>query len=313
MRPGDNKWTSGVFARRPDTGEAVWFYQSSPHDLHDYDGINESILVELDWQGARRKLMLRPERNGYLYVMDRASGQVLSAQPYVHVTTSLGVDLQTGRIRWNPDKDPRPGETTRSVCPASPGAKDWQPAAWSPRTRLLYLPHQNLCQDAVTYETSYIAGTPFVGTDNKMYPGPGGHRGLFTAWDPVAGRKAWQVNENFPVWSGALVTAGDVVFYGTMDGVFKALDARTGKPLWQFKTASGIVGQPVTWRGVDGRQYIAILAGIGGWPGSVVSADLDTRDSTAAAGFANALRDLKAATKKGGQLYVFALPQGAAR
>jgi PQQ-dependent dehydrogenase (methanol/ethanol family) len=310
QRRGDNKWTSGVFARRPDTGEAVWFYQSSPHDLHDYDGINESILVDLDWQGSRRKLMLRPERNGYLYVMDRASGQVLSATPYVHVTTSTGVDLETGALRYNPAKAPRAGETTRSICPASPGAKDWQPAAWSPRTRLLYIPHQNLCQDAISYEASYIAGTPFVGADVKMYPGPGGHRGVFTAWDPVAGRQIWQIQEKFPVWSGALATAGDLVFYGTMDGWFKAVDARSGKLLWQYRTESGIIGQPVTFRGGDGQQYVAVLAGVGGWSGAVVSANLDPRDATAALGFANAMRDLPQATRRGGHLYVFSL-QGA--
>lgn len=310
QRPGDNKWTAGVFARRPDTGEAVWFYQSSPHDLHDYDGINESILVDLDWQGRPRKLLLRPERNGYVYVMDRTSGQVLSATPFVHVTTSDGVDLQTGALRYNPSKQPRMGETIRSICPASPGAKDWQPAAWSPRTRLLYIPHQNLCQDAVTYEASYIAGTPFVGADVKMYPGPGGHRGLFTAWDPIAGRKVWEIRERFPVWSGALVTAGDVVFYGTMDGTFKALDARSGQLLWQFRTESGIIGQPVTFRGPDGRQYVAVLAGVGGWSGVVVSAHLDPRDATGALGFVGAMRDLPSATRRGGHLYVFALPEG---
>ena len=311
QRPGDNKWTSGVFARRPDTGEAIWYYQSSPHDLHDYDGINESILVDMDWQGRARKLMLRPERNGYVYVMDRATGEVLSATPFVHITTSTGVDLQTGALRYNPAKDPRPNEPTRSICPASPGGKDWQPAAFSPRTRLLYIPHQNLCQDAVSYETSYIAGTPFVGVDTKMYAGPGGHRGVFAAWDPVAGRKAWEIQEKFPVWSGALVTAGDVAFYGTMEGWFKAVDARSGKLLWQFKTDSGIIGQPVTFLGGDGRQYVAILSGVGGWSGAIVSGNLDARDATAGGGFATAMRDLPQATRKGGALYVFAVPQAA--
>jgi PQQ-dependent dehydrogenase (methanol/ethanol family) len=309
QRPGDNKWTSGVFARRPDTGEAIWFYQASPHDLHDYDGINENILVELDWQGARRKVILRPERNGYVYVMDRATGQVLSASPFVHITTSTGVDLQTGALRYNPAKEHRPGETTRSICPASPGAKDWQPAAFSPRTRLLYVPHQNICQDAFAYQASYIAGTPFVGMDLKMYPGPGGHRGVFTAWDPVAGRKVWEIPEKFPVWSGALVTAGDVAFYGTMDGFFKAIDARTGKQLWQFETSSGIIGQPVTFRAGDGKQYVAVLAGVGGWAGAIVSGNLDPRDATAGGGWVGAMRDLPQVTRKGGNLYVFALPE----
>ena len=110
------------------------------------------------------------------------------------------------------------------------------------------------------------------------------------------------------MWSGAVVTAGDVVFYGTMDGWFKALDARTGAELWQFKTGSGIVGQPITYRGPDGKQYVAVLAGVGGWAGAVVAGDLDTRDSSAGLGFVNAMKDLPSATTKGGMLYVFALP-----
>jgi lanthanide-dependent methanol dehydrogenase len=307
QRRGDNKWTSGLFARRPDTGEAIWFYQTSPHDLHDYDGVNESILVDLDLRGQRRKVLLRPDRNGYVYVIDRVTGQVISATPFVHTTTSTGVDLETGALRYAPSKDPRMGETVRSICPASPGAKDWQPAAWSPRTRLLYIPHQNLCQDASTYEASYIAGTPYVGADVKMYAGPGGHRGVFTAWDPVNARKVWDIQERFPVWSGALATAGDVVFYGTMDGWFKALDARSGKLLWQHKTESGIVGQPVTFRGADGQQYVAVLAGVGGWSGAIVAANLDPRDATGALGFVGAMRDLPQHTRRGGHLYVFSL------
>jgi PQQ-dependent dehydrogenase (methanol/ethanol family) len=308
QRPGSNKWTCGIFARRPASGEAVWFYQWSPGDLHDYDGVNENVLVDLPIAGQTRKVLLRPERNGYLYVMDRATGQVLSADPYVHITSSLGVDLESGALRYNPEKTPKPGRATRGVCPASPGAKDWQPSAWSPRTRLLYVPHQNLCQDVLTFQTSYIAGTPYVGAEVKMSAGPGGHRGEFSAWDPVGRKRAWSIQEDFPVWSGALATAGDVVFYGTMDGWFKAIDARDGKLLWKYKTASGIIGQPVSYRAPDGRQYVAVLAGVGGWAGAIVSANLDPRDGTSALGFVNAMRDLPDATKKGGMLYVFRLP-----
>lgn len=308
QRPGDNKWTSGIFARKPDTGEAVWFYQLSPHDLHDYDGINEQILIDADWKGRARKLLLRAERNGYVYVMDRGNGEVLSATPYVHVTTSTHVDLQTGRLQYNAQKDPRVGEAVRSICPASPGAKDWQPSSWSPRTRLMYIPHQNLCQDAITTSASYIAGTPYVGAEVKMYAGPGGHRGVLTAWDPFAQRKVWEITEDFPVWSGTVTTGADLVFYGTMDGWFKAVDARDGKLLWRFKTQSGIIGQPISFRGPDGNQYIAILDGVGGWSGAVVSGNLDPRDGTAATGFVYAMKDLKEVTKPGGTLYVFALP-----
>jgi lanthanide-dependent methanol dehydrogenase len=307
QRPGDNKWTSGIFARRPDTGEAVWYYQLSQHDLHDYDGINENVLVDMQLQGRQRKVLMHADRNGYVYVIDRGTGQVISATPFSHVTTSTGVDLQTGALKYVPEKDPRAGETVRSICPASPGAKDWQPMAWSPRTHLLYIPHQNLCQDAYTSQASYIAGTPYVGADVKMYAGPGGNRGLFTAWDPAGARKVWEIKEEFPVWSGALATAGDVVFYGTMDGWFKAIDAKSGQLLWKFKTASGVIGQPISYRGPDGRQYVAVMAGVGGWAGAVVSGRLDPRDSGAALGFVNAMKDLPQATGPGGMLYVFSL------
>jgi PQQ-dependent dehydrogenase (methanol/ethanol family) len=308
QRPGDNKWTAGIFAREPDTGEAHWFYQWSPHDMHDYDGINENILIDLGDGASARKVLVHPDRNGYIYVVDRASGQVISATPYAAITTSTGVDLETGKLKYAPDKIPKDGTVVRDICPASPGAKDWQPAAYSPRTKLVYIPHQNLCQDAVTSQANYISGTPYVGAEVRMKPGPGGHRGEFAAFDPVNARIAWKIDEDLPVWSGALVTAGDVVFYGTMDGWFKAVDARDGKPLWQFKTGSGVIGQPVSYRGPDGKQYIAILSGVGGWAGALVSGDLDTRDGTAALGFVNVLPDLKDKTTKGGMLYVFALP-----
>jgi glucose dehydrogenase len=158
------------------------------------------------------------------------------------------------------------------------------------------------------YTASYISGTPFLGSEVRMYAGPGGHRGVFGAWDPVKRRMAWAIPERFPVWSGALATAGDVVFYGTMEGWFKAVDARSGQLLWQFKTSSGIVGQPISYRGPDGKQYVAVLSGVGGWAGAVVSKDLDVRDRTAAKGFASAMADLPQYTGKGGSLYVFALP-----
>ncbi|WP_292554037.1 methanol/ethanol family PQQ-dependent dehydrogenase [Mesorhizobium sp.] len=308
LRPGDNKWTAGIFARDADTGQARWFYQWSPHDLYDHDGVNENILLNMQWDGKARKLLVRPERNGHLYVMDRATGEVLSADPFHAITGTLGVDLKTGRLRYNPEKEPKVGRVVRDICPAAPGAKDWNPSAFSPRTGLLYLPHINICMDVEATEANYIAGTPYVGMEVRMKAGPGGHRGEFSAWDIAARKEAWTINEKFPVWSGALVTAGDVVFYGTLDGWFKALDARSGELLWQFKTSSGIIGQPVAYRGPDGKQYVAVLSGVGGWSGAIVAGDLDPRDATAALGFVNAVPDLKQATTPGGTLYVFALP-----
>ena len=217
------------------------------------------------------------------------------------------MDLKTGRLQYDPAKEPVLGTVVRDICPAAPGAKDWQPASWSPRTGLLYIPHQNLCMDWESVEANYIAGTPYVGANVRYYAGPGGHRGEVTAWDPVAGRAAWKRRERFPVWSGTLATAGDVVFYGTMDRWFRAVDARTGKLLWQFRTGSGIIGQPVTFRGPDGRQYVAIFDGVGGWAGGVVSADHSPRDPTAGGGFVGTMHDLPQYTSKGGTLYVFSL------
>jgi alcohol dehydrogenase (cytochrome c) len=253
-------------------------------------------------------VLVRAERNGYVYVIDRATGEVLAADPFGAVNSSLGVDLATGKARENLAKRPVLGQVTRDICPAAPGTKDWQPMAFSPRTGWLYIPHQNLCMDIRTSEASYIAGTPYVGAEVVMKPGPGGHRGEFDAWDPVARRKAWSIREEFPVWSGALATAGDVVFYGTMDRWFKAVHARTGALLWRFRTGSGIVGQPIAFCGPDGRQYVAIFDGVGGWAGAVVAGELDPRDGTAALGFVNAMRDLGSATARGGTLYVFGLP-----
>jgi PQQ-dependent dehydrogenase (methanol/ethanol family) len=308
VRPGDNKWTSGVFARDADTGQAVWFYQMSPHDLYDWDGINEDVLLDLPWQGTTRKVLVRPDRNGYMYVIDRTNGQVLSATPYVYMTATTDVDLKTGRLQRVAAKEVKTGQETRNICPITAGGKDWQPSSFSPKTGLLYVPHENMCMDEEGVEANYIAGTPYVGTNVRYYPGPGGNEGELMAWDPIAGKKVWTITDKYPMWSGTLVSAGDLVFFGTMDGWFKAADARTGKVLWQFKTGSGIIGQPVTYRGPDGKQYVAILSGVGGWPGSIVSANLDTRDDTAANGWGSALHDLKNVTQAGGTLYVFALP-----
>jgi PQQ-dependent dehydrogenase (methanol/ethanol family) len=310
QRPGDNKFTAGVFARDIDTGHVRWFYQSTPHDLFDHDDINEIILADVpDANGQRIPALLRPDRNGYFYVQDRRNGKILSVAPYSFINAYKGVDLKTGRIIPNTDKSPEEGRVVRNICPGPPGAKDWNPSAFSPVTGLVYIPHINICMDMGVQNANYVAGTPFLGADVKMYAGPGGNRGVFTAWDPVANRKVFEIKEDLPLWSPALVTGGGIVFYGTMDGWFKAIDARNGKLLWQFKTASGIIGQPISYRGPDGRQYIAVPSGVGGWAGAIVSADLDPHDPTAALGFVNAVKDLKSRSSKGGMVYVFALPQ----
>ncbi|MBS0284332.1 MAG: PQQ-dependent dehydrogenase, methanol/ethanol family [Proteobacteria bacterium] len=309
QRPGDNKWTAGIFARDPASGEAKWFYQFSPHDTDDYDGINEQILLDMPFAGKIRHVLVRPERNGYVYVIDRRSGQVLSADPFGPINSSRGVDLRTGALIVNPAKVGKLGQVTRDICPTASGAKDWNPSSFNPGTGLLYIPHENMCMDWMNLEVNYISGTPYVGAEVHMKAGPGdGHRGVLTAWDPILRKPAWEIPERFPVWSGTVTTAGNLVFYGTMDGWFKAVAATTGKLLWQQKLDSGIIGQPVSYRGPDGHQYVAILTGVGGWSGAVVSGPVDPRDGSAALGMVNAMSDLPKYTNAGGTLYVFTLP-----
>jgi glucose dehydrogenase len=232
----------------------------------------------------------------------------LSADPFVYINSSKGVDLKTGRLIPNPEKRTQVGKTIYDICPTASGAKDWEPSAYSPRTGLVYIPHANLCMDEQGLTASYIPGTPYIGANVRQKQGKGAYRGALTAWD-VAGRKIrWEVHEDLPVWSGAVVTAGDVVFYGTLDGWFKALDARNGKLLWKYKVESGIIGQPVTYKGPDGHQYVSILAGVGGWIGAIVSNHLDPNaDDTTANGMGASMKDLSMKTGTGGRLYVFRL------
>ncbi len=309
QRPGENKWSMTLFARNPDTGMAKWAYQMTPHDAWDYDGINESILIDLPGANGNgtQKVLVHFDRNGFAYVLDRVSGRLISAKPFGHVNWASRVDLETGLPVENPEKRTKQGENVTDICPAAMGAKDQQPAAYSPKTGLLYVPTNNLCMEYEGMQVNYMAGIPYVGAIVNMSPGPGGHRGEFLAWDPVTGEKKWGIKEKWAAWSGALSTAGEVVFYGTMEGWFKAVDATNGEELWKFKTGSGIIGAPMTYLGPNGKQYVAILSGIGGWSGLVVAGDLATDDPTAALGAVGAFGDLGQDTNKGGTLYVFGL------
>ncbi len=264
-RPGDNKWTATVFARRPSTGEAIWAYQITPHDAHDYDGTNENIIVNLPIRGASRKVLVRFDRNGFAYVQDARTGQVLSAPRYFEPTNwATEVDLTTGIPQRVEAKQPKTGVEVTDICPHLIGGKDQQPAAFSPRTNLFYVPGNRLCMTWESLDVLYIEGTPFMGAFTTGTPVTPGFEGEFFAWDAMTGTKAWRIPERFPVWSGALATAGDVVFYGTMDGFFKAVNARTGAVLFETELDSGIVGYPMTFMGRDGRQRVAVYSGSGG-------------------------------------------------
>ncbi len=309
QRPGDNKWSMTIFARNPDTGEAKWAYQMTPHDAWDYDGVNENILVDLTIGGRKVKALVHFDRNGFAYTLDRTNGTLLVAEPYGPVNWAKGIDKKTGRPIEDPAKRTSSKQNTKDICPAAIGFKDQQPAAFSPKTGLFYVPTNNVCMDYEGVEVKYQAGLPYVGAIVRMFPGPGGHRGAFIAWDPVKGRKVWEIKENLPAYGGVLVTGGDLAFYGTMEGWLKAVDLKTGKVVWKFRTPSGIIGNPMTYMGPDGKQYIAVLSGVGGWAGIGIAAGIGAEDPTAGLGALGAFGDVDKYTTLGGTLTVFALDQ----
>ncbi len=264
QRPGDNLWATTILARDADTGMARWAYQTTPHDQWDYDAANEDLLMDLPVNGKTRKVLVHPDRNAYAYTIDRLTGEVLNATPFADMNWSTGFDMKTGRPIVNPDKEPKPGIKLDNLCPSDLGGKEWPPAAVSPRTGLIYAGILNICMNVTDHEVGYIASTPYDGIELARHPASGGNLGEFMAWNPATGRKAWSIKENFMTMSGVLATAGDVVFYGTADGWFRAVDARSGKVLWSHKLGSGVIGLPISYLGPDHRQYIAIYSGVGG-------------------------------------------------
>jgi PQQ-dependent dehydrogenase (methanol/ethanol family) len=315
QRPGDNKWSMTIWARNPDTGMAKWVYQMTPHDEWDYDGVNEMILADQNMGGTNRKTLVHFDRNGLGYTLDRDTGELLVAQKYdpaVNWTTGVDMDKNSptyGRPKVVPQySTEHNGEDVNSkgICPAALGSKDEQPAAYSPDTGLFYVPTNHVCMDYEPFKVSYTAGQPYVGATLSMYPPPGQtNMGNFIAWDAKTGKIVWSNPELFSVWSGALATAGNVVFYGTLEGYLKAVDAKTGKELYKFKTPSGIIGNVTTYEH-RGKQYVAILSGVGGWAGIGLAAGLTKpQDGLGAVGGYAALSNY---TSLGGQLTVFALP-----
>jgi lanthanide-dependent methanol dehydrogenase len=308
MRPGDNKWTCAIIARDADTGMAKWAWQGSPHDQWDYDEIMENILVDMPWHGQMRKLLLHPGRNGFMFVLDRTNGELLSASQYEPTNWATGYDLKTGAANEVKEKETHFGKYTKDICPSSTGSKDFIPSSFDPRTGYVYIPAHNTCMDYMGTAVNYIAGTPYLGASVRMYPGPGNYQGELMAWDVAQGKKVWSITDpDLPVYSGVLSTGGDLVFYGTMEGWFRAVDAHSGKILWQFKTPSGIVGNPMTFTGPDGKQYVAVYSGVGGWMGAVALPEVSTDDPYAALGVVGAMKKIKALSPPGDMLYVFGL------
>jgi PQQ-dependent dehydrogenase (methanol/ethanol family) len=305
QRPGDNKWSMTVFARKPETGQAVWAYQMTPHDKWDYDGINEMILVDLKKGDQTIPALVHFDRNGFGYEIDRRNGKLLLAQKFdPSVNWASSIDLATGRPVLNPAKGTRAGVNVTDICPAAMGNKDQQPASYDPQTGYFIIPTNHNCMDYKAFAVKYKSGFPFVGAIVKMYPGPGGNRGAVIAWDPSDGHIVWTDKERFPAWGGVLTTNGGVAFYGTMDGWFKAVDTKTGAQLWKFKMPSGVIANPITYMH-DGKQYVALMDGVGGWAGIGLAAGL--AEPTAGLGAVNAAQDLSRYTTLGGDLVVFSL------
>ena len=308
QRPGDNKWTASVLARRPEDGTLVWAYQFTPHDSWDYDANAEMILADLDVQGRRRKVLVHFDKNGFAYTLDRATGEVLVAEPFVPVNWAKRIDRASGRPVLDSTKLTGVSRgNVKDICPTLEGGKTpAAPAAYSPRTGLFYVSTNNMCMDYEALPATRIAGTPFIGANSPYHAGPGGNLGAFIAWDARTGRKVWEIKERYPVWSGVLATAGDVVFYGTLDGWFKAADAKTGRVRWQFKVGSGVVGNPISYTGPDGKQYVAVYAGIGGdW--FLLAGDVRSDDPADVRAPADFIKDIARHTSQGGIVWLFAL------
>ena len=335
QRPGDNKWSMSIWARNLDTGEVKWVYQMTPHDEWDFDGINEMVLVDQKMNGESRNLLVHFDRNGFAYTLDRITGELLLAEKFdKSVNWATHIDMRSGRPKVVPEMSTEQtgeDENTIGICPAALGSKNQQPVSFSPQTGLFYISGNHLCMDYEPFEVSYTAGQPYVGATLLMKPAnadvktgktfgthPGKneygdkidlpndpHLGQFTAFDATTGKIVWSNDEPFSVWSGSVATAGGIVFYGTLEGYLKAVDARTGKELYKFKTPSGIIGNINTWR-YQGRQFVGVLSGIGGWAGiGIATGATEDSDGLGAVG---AYRALSSYTKLGGTFSVFALP-----
>jgi lanthanide-dependent methanol dehydrogenase len=309
QRPGDNKWSMSIWARDVDTGKVKFVYQMTPYDEWDFDGINEMVLADINVKGQPRKVLVHFDRNGFGYTLDRVTGELLVAEKYdPAVNWATKVDMNTGRpqvVSKYSTAQNGPEVNSKGICPAALGSKDQQPAAFNPSTKLFYVPTNHVCMDYEPFAVEYVAGQPYVGATLSMYPAPGGNNmGNFIAWDAGTGKIVWSKPEKFSVWSGALATAGDVVFYGTLEGYLKAVDLN-GKELWKFKTPSGIIGNVFTYM-YNGKQYVGTFSGIGGWAGIGMAAGLEKdQDGLGAVG---GYKELNQYTDLGGVLTVFALP-----
>jgi lanthanide-dependent methanol dehydrogenase len=305
----DNKWSMTIFARNVDNGEVVWAYQMTPFDQWDYDGINENMLENATVDGKERKILIHFDRNGFAYVLDRTDGTLLRANKYVTTNWAEKVDLKTGRPVKVYEHSPLKVHDNTQACPSAMGGKDQQPCAIDPNEPgMAYCPTNNWCMEDEPQERTHTQqGIVYVFANVYMYPEKPGITGRFKKFNVLTGETVWDIPDPYPNWGGALVTDGGLAFYGSLNGDFRAVDRNSGKVLWQRRLGSGIIGNPITYR-VNGKQYVSVWSGIGGWIGLPVTAGLDLNDKFGAIG---ATAMTKAAglslIPQGGTLYTFAV------
>ena len=305
MRPGDNKWTMTIWGRDADTGEAKFGYQKTPHDEWDYAGVNYMGLSQQKVDGKMTPLLTHPDRNGIIYTLNRATGELISANKIDDTVNWVKeVDLKTGIPVRDPEYSTHMDHEAKGICPSAMGYHNQGIESYDPKKELFFYGVNHICMDWEPFMLPYRAGQFFVGATLNMYPGPKGTLGQVKAYNAITGEFAWEVEEKFAVWGGTMATAGNLVFHGTLDGYIKARDSRDGKILWQFKMPSGSIGHPMTFKH-KGKQYVAIYSGVGGWPG--VGLVFDLKDPTAGLGAVGAFKELAHYTQMGGSVFVFSL------
>lgn len=270
---GDNLYLSSILALRPETGKLAWYYQTTPGDSWDFDATSHMILADLTIGGSLQKVIIQAPKNGFFYVLDRATGKLISAKPYAVVTWASGIDLKTGRPIENPMALYR--DRIAAVMPPQIGGHNWQPMAFDPQTSLVYIPAMDgtalfIPQNPPQYKPrAWNTGNDFAAISAAVLAAiksgkpPPPSVGYIKAWDPVAQKEVWHAPMAGSWNGGLLATAGGLVFGGGADGIFAAYDAKTGEQLWKMDLTTGILAPPVSYA-VDGEQYIAVLAGWGG-------------------------------------------------
>jgi len=305
MRPGDNKWTMTIWGRDINSGEAKFGYQKTPHDEWDYAGVNYMGLSEQVVDGKKRKLLTHPDRNGLVYTLDRENGDLINAFKIDDTVNWVKkVDLKTGLPVRDPEYSTHMDHQATGICPSAMGYHNQGIESYDPNKQLFFMGVNHICMDWEPFMLPYRAGQFFVGATLNMYPGPKGTLGQVKAMNAVTGKMEWEVQEKFAVWGGTMATAGDLVFYGTLDGYIKARHSKTGEELWKFKLPSGVIGHPITYKH-NNKQYVAIYYGVGGWPG--VGLVFDLADPTAGLGAVGAFKELAHYTQMGGGVMVFSL------